>query len=135
MLNFEKRNWHGLRRILFYPTFNVLLGNEKWQISQYIPNATTLSEARALIAQHQPLFRIKTDSYNEFGVLNYSVSMPLSINYKDWGFLLSYVYNFQQVLPNEPITVTNSGYLSLSITRYFNFKSKTVLTDLMKLTK
>jgi hypothetical protein len=135
MLNLEKRNWRGIRRILLYPTFNVLLGNEKWQVSQYVPNATTLADVRALIAQHKPLFRLKTDNYNEFGALNYSVSLPLSINYKDWGFLLSYVYNFQQVLPNEPITVTNSGYLSFSVTRYFNFKSKSVLTDLMKLTK
>lgn len=135
MLNLEKRNWHGIRRILLYPTFNVLLGNEKWQISQYIPNATTLAEALALIAQHKPLYRLQTDNYNEFGVLNYSVSLPLSINYKNWGFLLSYVYNFQRVLPNEPINVTNSGYVSFSVTRYFNFKSNSVLTDLMKLTK
>lgn len=138
MLNFEKRNWHGIRRILLYPTFNVLLGNEKWQITQYFLKVP-LDQVPELIKEHKAdksvLFGSVTDNYNEFGVLNYSVSLPLSINYKNWGFLLSYVYNFQRVLPNEPITATNSGYLSFSITRYFNFKSNSILTDLMKLTK
>jgi hypothetical protein len=129
MLNLEKRNWHGIRRILLYPTFNVLLGNEKWQIQEFYEIDPPPADSS------QPIFGSRILNYNEFGALNYSVSLPLSINYKDWGFLLSYVYNFQQVLPNEPITVTNSGYLSLSVTRYFNFKSKSVLTDLMKLTK
>jgi hypothetical protein len=135
MLNLEKKNWHGFRRILLYPSFNVLLGNETWQISQYIPNATTLTEIVRLVSQHKPLYRLQTDNYNKFGVLNYSVSLPLSVAYKNWTFLLSYTYNFQQVLPGEPITITNSGYLTFSISKYFNFKSNSVLTDLLKMTK
>ena len=131
MLNLEKRNWHGIKRILLYPTFNVLLGNEKWQITQYIPNFRNQYEFDTI----RPRYRVQTDTYNKFGVLNYSLSLPLSVAYKNWNFLLSYTYNFQQVLPGEPIIVTNSGYLSLSITRYFNFKSNSVLTDLLKITK
>lgn len=134
MFNLEKRNWHGIRRILLYPTLNVLLGNEKWQVTEYFMTVPP-NKANIPINEGKPLFRSQTNNYNEFGALNYSVSLPLSINYKDWGFLLSYVYNFQRVLPNEPISVTNSGYLSFSVTRYFNFKSNSVLTDLMKLTK
>jgi len=134
MLNFEKRNWHGIRRILLYPGFNVLLGNEKWQVTRYFMTVPP-ENANTPIKQNKPIFGSALDSYNEFGALNYSISLPLSINYKDWGFLLSYVYNFQQVLPNEPIVVTNSGYISFSITRYFNFKSNSVLTDLLKITK
>ncbi len=131
MLNFEKRNWHGIKRILVYPTFNVLLGNETWQILQYIPNFHNQYEFDTI----RPRYHVQTDNYNKFGVLNYSLALPLSLAYKNWNFLLSYTYNFQQVLPNEPIIVTNSGYLSFSITRYVNFKSNSVLTDLLKITK
>jgi hypothetical protein len=135
MLNFEKKNWRGFKRILVYPTFNVLLGNETWQISQYVPYTTRLIEIIYRTRHHLPLYYLQTNNYNKFGVLNYSVSLPLSVAYRDWSFLLSYTYNFQQVLPDEPITVTNSGYLSFSVIRYFNFKSKSLLTDLIKMTK
>ncbi len=135
MLNFEKRNWHGIKRILVYPTFNVLLGNETWQIAEYVPKFKSLAEFIFLTRNNIPPYRLQTNNYNKFGALNYSVSLPLSVAYKNWNFLLSYTYNFQQVLPNEPINVTNSGYLSFSITRYFNFKSNSVLTDLLKITK
>lgn len=135
MLNLEKRNWHGIKRILVYPTFNVLLGNETWQISQYVPNFKSLLEFIYLTRHNLPRYHLQTDNYNKFGVLNYSVSLPVSIAYKNWNFLLSYTYNFQQVLPDEPIDVTNSGYLSFSIVRYFNFKSNSILTDLLKMPK
>ncbi len=135
MLNLEKRNWKGFKRILLYPTFGVLLGNETWQISQYVPNFHSLIELAILRKKGKKLFSLQTSNYNKFGVLNYSVSLPLSVSYKNWNFLLSYTYNFQQALPDEPITVTNSGYLSFSIIRYFNFKSNSVLTDLLKMTK
>ena len=135
MLNLEKRNWKGFKRILLYPTFNVLLGNETWQISQHVPNFKNLIEYFYLRNHGLPLYSVQTTNYNKFGVLNYSLSLPLSVAYKNWNFLLNYTYNFQQVLPDEPIVVTNSGYLSFNIVRYFNFKSNSVLTDLLKMTK
>jgi len=131
MLNIEKRNWHGIKRILLYPTFNVLLGNEKWQST--VPYATdSIGIAKRSL---KGLHLFHKQDFNKFGPLNYSLSLPLSVAYKNWNFLLSYTYNFQQVLPDEPIFVTNSGYLSFSITRYFNFKSNSVLTDLLKIPK
>ncbi len=135
MLNLEKRNWKGFKRILIYPTFNVLLGNETWQISQHVPNFKNLVEYFYLRNHGLPLYSLQTINYNKFGALNYSLSLPLSVAYKNWNFLLNYTYNFQQVLPDEPIVVTNSGYLSFNIIRYFNFKSNSVLTDLLKMTK
>lgn len=136
MLNLEKRNWHGFRRVLLFPTFNILLGNEKWQIGPYnVPNFKTLAERNYLRQNGLPLYHLQTDNYNVFGILNYSCSLPLNVAYKNWSFLLAYTYNFQQALTDEPIEVTNSGYLSFSIVKYFNFKSKSVLTDLLKMTK
>jgi hypothetical protein len=125
MLNLEKRNWRGFKRILLYPTFNVLFGNETWQTSKYV----------LIFKNGLPLYVLRTKTFDKFGALNYSVSLPLSVAYKNWNFQLSYAYNFQQALTGEPITVTNSGYLSFNIVRYFNFKSTSVLTDLLKMTK
>jgi hypothetical protein len=135
MLNLEKRNWLGLKRILLYPTFSVLFGNESWQTSEYIPYSTMPSEVLYRIRHNLPLYYLQTNNYNEFGVLDYSVSLPLSISLKNWTFLLSYTYNFPQPLANEELALTNSGYLSFSIIRYFNFKSHSSLIDFYKLSK
>ncbi len=135
MLNLEKKNWLGIKRLLLYPTFSVLLGNETWQNSQYTPYTTVPMEIRDRIKNKLPLFYLQTTNYNEFGVLNYSVSLPLSISLKNWTFLLSYTYNFPQALSNEELALTNSGYLSFSVIRYFNFKSHSSLIDFYKLSK
>jgi hypothetical protein len=135
MLNIEKKNWLGIKRLLIYPTFNVLFGNEPWQNSQYIPYTTVPAEIRDRIKNKLPLFYLQTNNYNEFGVLNYSVSLPISISLKDWTFLLGYTYNFPQALPNEQLALTNSGYLSFSVIRYFNFKSHSSLIDFYKFSK
>ena len=135
MLNLEKRNWLGLKRLLFYPTFSVLFGNESWQNSQYLPYTTKPLEIIYRVRNKLPLYYLQTDNYNEFGVLNYSVSLPLSISLNNWTFLLSYTYNFPKALPNEALALTNSGYLSFSIIRYFNFKSHSSLIDIYKLSK
>ncbi len=135
MLNLEKRNWLGLSRLMFYPTFSVLYGNETWQNNQYIPYTTKLSEIIARIHKHLPLYYLKKEHKNKVGVLNYSVSLPLSISVKNFTFLFSYTYNFPQGLPNEPVDLTNNGYLSFALVKYFNFKSHTSLIDFYKLPK
>ncbi len=135
MLNLEKRNWLGLSRVLLYPTFSVLIGNESWQNDQYIPYTTKLSEIIARIDRHQPLYYLKTDHENKAGFLNYSISLPLSLSLKNYTFQLSYTYNFVQQLAGEPINLNNNGYLSLAFIRYFNFKSHGGLIDFYKLLK
>jgi len=135
MLNLEKKNWLGLKRVLLYPTFSVLFGNESWQTSQYLPYTTIPSEIKYRIFHHLPLLYLQTSNYNEIGVLNYSVSLPLSISISNWTFLTSYTYNFPQALPNEDLALTNGGYLSFSVIRYFNFKSHSSLIDFYKLSK
>ncbi|MBS1508978.1 MAG: hypothetical protein JSS79_20235 [Bacteroidetes bacterium] len=131
MINLEKRNWLGMSRFLVYPSFNVLLGNESWQI--YQPYSTRLIDIIYRVRHNLPLYYLEDN--NKFGVLNYSMSLPVSISLKNWTFLLSYTYNFPQALPGEQISVANSGNLSFSLIRYFNFKSKSGLIDFYKLPK
>ena len=131
MLNFEKKNWLGMNRVLIYPSFNVLLGNETWQL--YQPYSTRLAEMIYRVSHHLPLYYLQDN--NKFGVLNYALTLPISISIKNWTYLISYTYNFPQALPGEQLGLTNSGYLSLSLIRYFNFKSRAGLIDFYKLPK
>lgn len=124
MLNLEKKNWHKIRRIILYPSFNVMFGSNKVGSGKY-----------AIYPDYLLRFKLNRDrppgdklpytyeiEENKFGVMNYSFSAPLSVSIKDWNFLLSYTYNIPKALPGEVLGLTKSGYLSASITRYISFK-------------
>jgi hypothetical protein len=75
----------------------------------------------AIIRQRKGLPLYYEDMHTEFGVLNYSFVAPLSINMKNWFFILSYTYNIPKALPGENITLTNTGYISASVSRRIQF--------------
>ncbi len=118
MLNFEKRNWKKINKILFYPSFNVLFGTEK--VTEFVPLFSTLAQSLIRIRDGLPLFEEREQT--RFGAMNYSLSAPLSVSLKNWNFLLAYTYNFPKALEGEELGLKNSGFISLSLTRYINFK-------------
>jgi len=119
MLNLEKKNWKKLDRILFYPSFNLLLGTE--QFEEELPYSKTLLEAVIRVRNGLPLYYTNTGS--DFGVMNYSFTFPLSINVNDWNFLLSYTYNIPKLLSHEvDPALNNSGFIAASISKYIRFK-------------
>ncbi len=118
MLNLEKKNWKNMDRILFYPSFNLLLGSEQYE--EFVPYARTLAGAIIRIRNGLPLYY--TNQGADFGIMNYSLTAPLSITIKDWNFLLSYTYNIPKLLHHEEDpSLTNSGFISASISRYLRF--------------
>lgn len=120
MLNLEKRNWRKIDRILFYPSFNILLGSEHYD-EEILQNYSTPLEALLLIRDKKPLFTVLPEE-TQFGAMNYSLTAPLSVSVKNWNFLLAYTYNIPKSLPREGSTLTNSGYIAASVTKYLRFK-------------
>lgn len=117
-LNIEKKNWGKIDRITLYPSFNVMLGSE--QVIEYVSNASTRLELLALIRNNQPLF--SEQKKVSFGAMNYSFSIPLSLSLSNWNVMASYTYNIPYALPGETLTLTNSGFASATLTRYFDLK-------------
>lgn len=117
-LNLEKRNWHGIDRILFYPSANILFGTEV--ITEYFPYTQTRLGILYRVQNGLPLYY--TADRTVFGDMNYSFSAPLSVTLNNWNFLISYTYNIPKALPGEELGLTKSGYLSATITRYIGFK-------------
>ncbi|MBS1486285.1 MAG: hypothetical protein JST43_01755 [Bacteroidetes bacterium] len=126
-LNLKKKNWLGLSQMYFYPTFSAMFGNDYWQDYRLFSNPTVRFK------EGKPLFYLK--NFSEFGILDYYVSVPLTISLKDWSFQANYTYNFVQSLPGETLYSTNYGFLSFSIIKYFNFKTSNSLIDFYKLPK
>jgi hypothetical protein len=117
-LNFRKDNFLGKGRLLFYPMVSVLFGVET--LSSYKAYTTNRLEIIYRIRHGLPLFY--EQKKNVSGVMNYSLTMPLSINLKSWTFILSYTYNIPKALAGESLSLTNGGYFSTSITKYLSFK-------------
>ena len=120
-VNLVKRKWKGLDRISFYPTFNVLFGTEEVVNYELYPDFLDRVRYNRTNTPRKPL--VYERKHTEFGVMNYSISTPISITKKDWTFLVSYTYNIPKPLPGEDLSLQSGGYVSFSVTRYFNFKS------------
>jgi len=123
-INLVKSNWKGIRKIQFYPTFSLMTGLE--DVQTIINTYQLYTKDPALISyrikHNLPLYYLNSDiqTKSQFGVMNYTITLPLNISWKNWSFLASYVYNFTHALPGETVG-SNSGYFSFGITRYFQF--------------
>jgi hypothetical protein len=120
MYNLEKKNIGKIKRLSFFPTVSLMTGTE--QITEIKPYARTLAGIIWRQRNGLPLFYEETRT--EFGVLNYSFVAPVSLTISDWFFMLSYTYNIPKALPGEAITLTNSGYLSATVSKRIEFKPK-----------
>ena len=129
MLNFEKKKWLGMDRLFFYPSFSVQMGNESWLTQHYKFYSTQPADILYRIKHNQPLYYLQNINNSAFGVLNYVVSLPLSVSIKNYSFQLNYSYYFPQALPHEPVGLNNSGFVSMNLIRYLNFKSRSSSID------
>jgi len=102
-LDLMKKKWLGMERVRFFPTVGLLYGNET--VVTYV---------------EQPrLRRITEVKTKPWGILNYSLSAPITLSWSHWTFLASYTYNFPQPLPGEMLDLSHSGFVTFTITRYF----------------
>ena len=102
-LNLAKEKWLGVDRIRFYPTAGLLYGNET--VEYWVPRTATR--------------RGSWETDKPWGIMNYALNAPITVTVKDWMFLAAYTYNFPQPLPKEMLDVSHSGYVTVSVTRYF----------------
>ncbi len=122
MVTLEKKKWHKLDRVLLFPSINLLFGSENVItdynfypdfIQRYRKNKTLPANAQL------PLYYVITKKV--FGIMNYSLVVPVSVRIKNWTFLLSYTYNIPKSLPYEDLGLKSGGYVSCSIARYISF--------------
>lgn len=117
-LNLSKKKWMGMDRVSFLPSAALWYGSDT--VSEYVPNFSNRRERLLLLLQRKPRFRLEDRTV--WGIVNYSVSFPLSFVYKDWTLLVSYNLNFQQGLPGESVESIRTGYAGVSLIRYFDLK-------------
>jgi hypothetical protein len=119
----QKRNLWLFNRIAVMPSFYLLWGNQVINTIDYVPPKNFL-EAIQNFKQYGTRYKIVETSKNEFGLMNYAISVPLSASVKKWILNFTYTYSIPQALPSEPVTLSESTYLSGSLTYLINLKRK-----------
>lgn len=114
----EKKNVKWIDRIAVSPSFFALYGNETLTSIEYVA-PTTLREALENFKKYGTRFSVVQTTRNVFGIMNYAASVPVSIGFKNWGVTFTYTYNIPKALPGEPLTLSESSYLSGSVTYFF----------------
>lgn len=113
-----KKKWLKLDRVSFIPTVGLWYGSD--MVTEYVPNFSTPQQRLLLVLQKKPRFRLEDRTV--WGVMNYSLSFPLSVVYKNWTALVSYNLNFQKGLPGEGVETYRTGYFGASVIKYFDLK-------------
>lgn len=115
----EKKKLFKIDKVAFQPTFYMLLGDETLTELQFI-TAKDLIERRYNLRNYGTPYRLEIINKRVFGIMNYAITAPLSITHKNWSFMFSYAYNIPVALPGEPLTLSESSYLSGSISYFIS---------------
>ncbi|WP_425391746.1 hypothetical protein [Ekhidna sp.] len=123
-LNEEQKRYIGLIIIRAYRNGTITEAARN-QLLNDLRNSADLSNQ-----DRNALRQIATEGYevteyvdsNEFGVLNYALTFPLSLSTNRLYFLLSYTYSIPVQLPGELIDVDPLGYFGASISYRIPFK-------------
>jgi hypothetical protein len=116
-----KKKWLGLDRISLSPSVYALFGDETMTDLEFLwPR--TLAEAIRNKKQYGKIYTLAEHNYRVFGAMNYAFTVPLSLVLRNWSFMFTYTYNIPKALPGEPLTLTESSYLSGNLTWFIPLK-------------
>lgn len=119
----SKKKWLGIDRISLSPSAYALFGDETITDLEFLwPR--TLADAIRNKKQYGRIFALVEHNKRVFGVLNYAFSAPLSIVERNWSLTLTYTYNIPKALPGEPLTLSESSFLSGNLTWFIPFAVK-----------
>jgi hypothetical protein len=113
----EKKKLFKIDKVVFQPTFYMLFGDETLTDAQIV---LTRQLVRLVPPEWKWTASIEYIDKRVFGIMNYAFTAPLSITHKNWSFMLSYTYNIPKALPGEPLTISESSYLSGSIAYFIS---------------
>ena len=89
---------------------------------KHLLNLSSMGHHEEIIFYMGPSLGLVETNKNVFGIMNYAFSVPLTVTHKNWSFSFTYTYNIPKALPGEPLTISESSYLSGSLTYFINFK-------------
>ena len=120
-LTLEKKKFWNIDRIAIMPSAFVLLGNEIISTLEFILPPTLRERIQNRVANGTP-YSIIERQRDVFGIMNYAITVPLTLSDNHWAFSFSYTYNIPKALPGESLTLSESTYLSGSLIYFIDLK-------------
>lgn len=124
--NLRKKNFLGFDRISFYPSVNILFGDELITEIEIV-RPSSPQEALMNIQKYGDRFGYRITERKVFGLMNYAFTAPLYLTVGNWLFNVAYTYSIPRAVGNEPLPLDNTGYISASVV--FNVKFKKMKTE------
>lgn len=119
-LTLEKKKFWIFDRIALLPAFYALWGNMTMTKIDYVLPESRAERLKNLLNTGIRETMVQHD-VQVYGMMNYTLSVPLSVTYKNWSMLLTYAYNIPKALEDETLTISESSYISGSLTYFFDF--------------
>jgi hypothetical protein len=107
---------------LGYVKLTYLLENERVGAINYFLTQRDYT-ADEIVALMDEYYDGQVDESDAFGLMNYSISMPVVMRSGRWSLLMNYTYNVPQALPGETYKYEPSGYFSSSLSYLMYWKS------------
>lgn len=120
-LTLQKRKFWNIDRIAFMPSVFALMGDEVITKMEFVP-PKTVREAIDNMRDHGRISSAVEVRNHVFGIMNYAFSAPVSITHKQWMMTFTWSYSIPKALPGEPLTLSESTYLSGSLTYIIDLK-------------
>lgn len=120
---FEIKKKALIKRIAILPTFYLLLGDEIFYSTEVLIPRTRI-EALYNYRTYGKVFPTLVTEKREFGLMNYSFTLPVSISIGKTNLLLTYVYSIPKALPSETLTFSESSFITASFSWLPTFKSR-----------
>jgi hypothetical protein len=120
---FEIKKKALIKRIAILPTFYLLLGDEIFYSTEVLVPRTRL-EALYNYRTYGKVFPTIVTEKREFGLMNYSFTLPISISIGKTNLLVTYVYSIPNALPSENLTFSESSFITAAFSWLPTFKSR-----------
>jgi hypothetical protein len=118
-LTLEKKNFWIFDRIALLPAFYALWGNMTFTEIEYVLPDSWIERQINLRKTGMREYMVQRE-VDVYGMMNYTISVPLSVTYKSWSLLLTYAYNIPKALEDETLTISKSSYISGSLSYFFD---------------
>jgi hypothetical protein len=116
VVSFRKYDFLRVDRISFTPSYQVLFGNAT------ITSIQLGQQSSRLLSRRLPQFQ--QVNKDEFGLMNYALTLPLRITEKNWSITASYTYNWPVALEGEGDSLPENSFIAIALSRLINFSPR-----------
>lgn len=117
-----KKDFLRLEQVSFNPGVYLLFGDATF--TEIIMPQTALEWTLAILRMRRGLPWYTTRTHREFGLMNYALTLPVSVQKSNFTLLISYMYNIPRALPGETLDLSESSFIMAGLSYRLRLRKK-----------